>query len=190
MASAGNRRTRMTKQLLKQSLLELLEQKKINSITVKEICERADVNRSTFYAHYSSPYDLFDSMKADIIAESRALLVCELHLAPEQRMRFLLERHLRYLAAHLREFQAYSSDTGEDFSLPLQVMADMMGPYLDYLRSKYPASAAEFGSLSTYCIYGGIGIIKRWVACALNEPIETIAQRVLRHIESSFRGQW
>ena len=138
MEKAGNRRTRMTKQLLKQSLLELLEQKKINAITVKEICERADVNRSTFYAYYSSPYDLFDSMKQDIIAESRALLVCELRLTPEQRMRFLLERHLRYLSEHLREFQAYSSDTGEDFSLPLQVMADMMGPYLDYLRGKYP----------------------------------------------------
>lgn len=190
MAATENRRTKMTRQLLKQSLLELLEQKKINSITVKEICERADVNRSTFYAHYTSPYDLFDSMKQDIIRESRELLVCELRLAPEQRMRFLLERHLRYLAAHLREFQAYSSDTGEDFSLPLQVMADMMGPYLDYLHGKYPASDVEFRSLSIYCIYGGIGIIKRWVSQAMSDAVETVAQQVLRHIESSFRGQW
>lgn len=190
MEKAGNRRTRMTKQLLKQSLLELLEQKKINAITVKEICERADVNRSTFYAYYSSPYDLFDSMKQDIIAESRALLVCELRLTPEQRMRFLLERHLRYLSEHLREFQAYSSDTGEDFSLPLQVMADMMGPYLDYLRGKYPAAAGENESLRTFCIYGGIGIIKRWVSRSMIESIDTIAQRVLRHIEAAYRGQW
>ena len=156
MEKAGNRRTRMTKQLLKQSLLELLEQKKINAITVKEIC---------------------------------ALLVCELRLTPEQRMRFLLERHLRYLSEHLREFQAYSSDTGEDFSLPLQVMADMMGPYLDYLRGKYPA-AGENESLRTFCIYGGIGIIKRWVSRAMIDSIDTIAQRVLRHIEAAYRGQW
>lgn len=43
----------MTKSLLQQALVELLEEEHLSSITVTALCARADVNRSTFYAHYA-----------------------------------------------------------------------------------------------------------------------------------------
>lgn len=43
-----NRRTRLTKRLLRESLLELLHEKPVDHITVKELCECAELNRSTF----------------------------------------------------------------------------------------------------------------------------------------------
>ena len=46
-----NRRIQMTKKLLKESVFELMEQKPLNKITIKEICENADVNRTTFYKY-------------------------------------------------------------------------------------------------------------------------------------------
>ena len=46
-------RIRYTQRILKESLLALLKQKPINKITVKEVCELAELNRATFYAHYS-----------------------------------------------------------------------------------------------------------------------------------------
>ncbi len=66
------RRVKMTKMLLKQSLIELMKNKSIHSISIKEICEGADVNRSTFYRHYNTPYELYDDIIdeiADNIAE-------------------------------------------------------------------------------------------------------------------------
>ncbi len=62
---ADGRRVKMTKMLLKQSLIELMKNKSIHAISIKEICEGADVNRSTFYRHYNTPYELYD----DIIDE-------------------------------------------------------------------------------------------------------------------------
>ena len=46
-------RVRYTLKMLKDSLLRLLEEKPINKITVKEVCERAELNRATFYLHFS-----------------------------------------------------------------------------------------------------------------------------------------
>ena len=47
--------------VLKQSLLKLLKEKPVNKITVKEVCELAQLNRATFYAHYSDCFALLES---------------------------------------------------------------------------------------------------------------------------------
>lgn len=60
------RRVRMTKMLLKESLIELMKNKSIHTISIKEICEGADINRSTFYRHYNTQYDLYDDIIDDI----------------------------------------------------------------------------------------------------------------------------
>jgi len=46
--------------LMDEALLLLLEKKDFEYITVKEICEKAGVNRSTFYLHYDTMYDLLE----------------------------------------------------------------------------------------------------------------------------------
>lgn len=55
-----------SKQLLKQSLIYFLHTKSIHEITIKEICEQANVNRTTFYNHYSSQYELYDDIMDDV----------------------------------------------------------------------------------------------------------------------------
>ena len=49
-----------TAKLMDEALLLILEKKDIEFITVKEICEKAGVNRSTFYLHYDSINELFE----------------------------------------------------------------------------------------------------------------------------------
>ena len=53
-----SRRTRYTRRAMQDALIELLRNQPLGSITVKALCERADVNRSTFYAHYASIEEL------------------------------------------------------------------------------------------------------------------------------------
>ena len=64
-----NQRIRITKQLLKTSLIKLLKTKSINKISVTAICEDAQVNRTTFYKYYGSQYDLFNEMEQDVCEE-------------------------------------------------------------------------------------------------------------------------
>ena len=53
-----DRRTRRTRQLLRDALLSLLKEKRYTDISVQDIIERADVARSTFYVHYIDKDDL------------------------------------------------------------------------------------------------------------------------------------
>jgi AcrR family transcriptional regulator len=53
-----DRRTRKTRQLLRDTLLALLKEKRYEEISVQDIIERADVARSTFYVHYVDKDDL------------------------------------------------------------------------------------------------------------------------------------
>ena len=53
-----DRRTRKTRQVLRDALLALLKEKRYEDISVQDIIERADVARSTFYIHYLDKDDL------------------------------------------------------------------------------------------------------------------------------------
>ena len=66
MAVNEDRRIKMTKRILKDALIDLMRTKHINEISIKKICETADVNRSTFYHHYQSPEELYDDIINDI----------------------------------------------------------------------------------------------------------------------------
>jgi AcrR family transcriptional regulator len=66
-----DRRVKYTKMVLRESLLELLQEKPINRISVTELCQNADVNRGTFYAHYSEPYDLLRQIEDELYEDIR-----------------------------------------------------------------------------------------------------------------------
>lgn len=60
-------RVRYTQSALKQAFLSLLREKPVNKITVKEVCERAELNRATFYAHYSDCFALLASIERELL---------------------------------------------------------------------------------------------------------------------------
>ena len=62
-----NRRVRMTKRLMKEALLELLEKNELINISVTAICKTADVHRSTFYDYYTDPADLLRDAEQDVL---------------------------------------------------------------------------------------------------------------------------
>ena len=72
--TANDHRTRVTKLLIRRAFLDLLRQKPIQSITVKELCAQAGINRGTFYSHYTDIYDLLGQMEAGFQKELEGLL--------------------------------------------------------------------------------------------------------------------
>lgn len=60
--------------LIKKSFTDLLHNKPIQSITVKELCEKASINRGTFYSHYNDVYDLVRQIENDMIEKFNEVL--------------------------------------------------------------------------------------------------------------------
>ena len=62
-----DRRVKRTKTLLQTTLVELMLEKEVSQISVKELTQRADVNRSTFYLHYLDIYDMLEQMEDEFV---------------------------------------------------------------------------------------------------------------------------
>lgn len=62
-------RIEKTKQSIRSAFLELRSRKELERITVKELCELAKINKSTFYAHYKDIYDLSEQIESEIISD-------------------------------------------------------------------------------------------------------------------------
>lgn len=65
-------RVRYTKKVIKEVFLLILKEKKLNRITVTEICSAAEINRATFYKYYSNPEDLLNQLEQERLEELRS----------------------------------------------------------------------------------------------------------------------
>ena len=62
-------RQEKTKQAILQALIDLIDQKGLDQVSVSDLCQQANINRSTFYLHYKNMEDLLLSVEADFIRE-------------------------------------------------------------------------------------------------------------------------
>ena len=69
-----DRRIRKTRRVIRQCLTELLKTKRIQDITVREISEKADINRGTFYLHYRDIFDLMEQIENELLEELEDVL--------------------------------------------------------------------------------------------------------------------
>ncbi len=60
-------RIEKTKSAITNTFLELRSKKPLEKITIKELCERAKINKSTFYSHYKDIYDLSDQLETEVV---------------------------------------------------------------------------------------------------------------------------
>lgn len=64
-----NQRIMLTKRLLKEALLRLLERSPLNKISITELCHEASINRVTFYRHYEYPKDVLIDIEKDFLED-------------------------------------------------------------------------------------------------------------------------
>ncbi|MDD3336633.1 MAG: TetR/AcrR family transcriptional regulator [Eubacteriales bacterium] len=62
-------RVKVTQAMIRKAFTELLREKPIQSISIKELCERAGINRGTFYAHYQDIYELKQTFEDELYSE-------------------------------------------------------------------------------------------------------------------------
>ena len=164
-----------------EALLALLERKDLEYITVKELCQQAGVNRSTFYLHYETIGDLvsetvelvnrrflsnFPQSEAEILSsrdEADLILVSRAYLLP----------YLRFIRDNRRVYRAA-------FRNP-----DDMGAYVRYgelkqrvlspLLERFRIPAAYRPYYIAYYVEGIIAVVKEWLRQDCADEVEMIA---------------
>ena len=135
------RRVRRTRQRLNQALLDLVVEKEYETITIQDITDCADLNRATFYLHYSSKEELliasleerfdelvskFDQLSADrpIWEEKQSILMTFEHVAEHDRLYKVLlsERGMGYLMHRIVNYIADLSAKQLQDSLPKEAV--------------------------------------------------------------------
>ena len=153
-----NRRVRITKRMMKDALLELLEQRNLVSITVTAICEAADVHRSTFYNYYSDPADLLREIEQDFLDDIPSLPEAIDQLDQEQ----LLEKNeafFDYVKENDRAFRIlFDESKGSCFTSRL--VATLCSGYIPVLSDVDEVTA---GYIRTYVANGTVGMMREWV---------------------------
>ena len=69
MEQKENQRIRLTKTLLTDAFLKMLQEQPIHAISIRDLCEKAGINRTTFYHHYGSQYDLLHDIANRFLAQ-------------------------------------------------------------------------------------------------------------------------
>ena len=166
-----------------EAFLKLLEEKEFAYITVKEICEKAGVNRSTFYLHYETVNDLLaESARyiiyklianmpqdtADFFEKLQTRPLEELHLITPEYLR----PYLNFIKEHRRIFRTavnHSSVLGMDDAY-LALNRHVFKPILD--RFYIPPSKQQY--IMLFYINGLMGIINEWLREDCKDSVEHI----------------
>jgi AcrR family transcriptional regulator len=178
MAGNGDRRVRRTRAALRAALVELIVERGYERITVRDVLDRADIGRSTFYAHYRDKDALFASCFEDL----REDLVREMDLLgggpdgrpgdPVKPLSLIFEHALRHAqvyravgTAHLHpmifEVMRYHLCTHDELRLPVDVAAEyhasaLVGTLGWWVRAGFPHEPAEMARMIRELTVGGI----------------------------------
>ena len=162
-----SRRTRYTRRAMQDALIELLRNQPLGSITVKALCERADVNRSTFYAHYASIEELLHDIEDETMAWVTTALEQLLAQPDSAGIEHVIERICQYIAdnrKHLQVLMSPKADIG--FQQQLLGLIYSQRGVGEQLQSSagYPAEAQM---RMRFAVSGSIGLLQYWLATDL-----------------------
>lgn len=158
---ATDRRVKYTKMVLKDSLIELLLEKPISRLTVKELCARADINRATFYSHYAHQYDLLEQIEAAFIQDINSYLDNTITAANETSMALVLTKIFQYIAQNRDLCKVLLSvNSNLDFQTNIMSAAGLK-VMLEWQKMGLQQDIAEY--IFTFVATGSIGVIHKWL---------------------------
>lgn len=185
-----DRRVQRTRELLQKALIELISERGYDAVTIRDIVDRANVGRTTFYLHYNSKDELFVSCHEAIISKFRIspfhpLSRAEL-LAPEA------PPGMTSAYRHLEEARTllYSVFQGKDGLLILRRMRDWSARDIEAnLRSAFPEedSLIPLDVLALYLAGAQIGLVQWWLEKRQPHTLEDLAHMFHRLQRSAIR---
>jgi len=181
-----DRRKKYTRMVLKDSLMKLLKEKQISTITVKEICELADINRSTFYAHYSDHFDLLEQIEEELI-EDMSMYLSSYDFDKEDDALEMTEKLIEYFASKQEECQTLlneNSDSSFEKKVRLVARRFIMKNWMEV--NHLDENISEY--LSAFIVSGSIQVMKVWLNNGLDKSPKEMAEIITNIVNKGIWG--
>lgn len=184
-----DRRARRSRKLLKESLLELMKRKSFADISVRDVTDAADMNRATFYLHYSGTAELLQSVEEDLLAELQALVDAHMQetvavgsVAP------VFEPVLDFAVEHRETCTIlFASSEASGFFQSIQQLVHENGAPL--VRTWFrPADPRLTDYLLNFLAWGFIGLLSEWFEKDMALPKAELLSAAQRLADSAAAG--
>lgn len=165
-----DKRTEKTRHSIYNAFIELRSKKALERISVKELCELADINKSTFYAHYLDIYDLSDKIEGEITADiMKGINIDDLIGDPAG-----LPRQLSLLLTSKQSLISTIFSGSRTQELPRKILSEI----IKQLSEKYPhhADNEKIRIMLTYSVYGGYYAFNENRTCSDKLVIDTLGE--------------
>ncbi|KAB1438685.1 TetR/AcrR family transcriptional regulator [Candidatus Galacturonibacter soehngenii] len=171
-----NQRVMLTKRLIHEALLEMLKTYNIKKISIRELCQVARINRTTFYNHYGSQYDVLNEIAQTYIQNTSFTILND--MSKSKSIDECLTQVLQYIKDNLEfaklvlEQDNYDLLTQIALSLPQfdQLIIEHLPKDLDLDKKKAIASFVQHGT---------VRLVKEWIFSDCLKSPEEEAQLIL-----------
>lgn len=177
-----DRRTRKTKKAIRESLAELMLEKSIKDITIKELSDRADISRVTFYTHYTDIYDLYEQLSQSVLDDFEEILNTYELDGYEK----IWDRIIEYIIENKKVLKM--ALCGENCPIFQQRLSDLIErKYLEIsmLEEHTNVLTKTYTYIARYHIYGLIALIAKWLDDDMAFPLNEFMSLVKRIDEST-----
>ena len=171
-----DRRVRRTKKLLTQALTQLLQEKQINEITVKELTDLADMNRGTFYLYYKDMFDMLEKIEDGMFEALDAIISLHEHDDVSQQTKPILLDLFDFIEENQEMCRVLLSPHGDmNFLHRLNevVREKCLKAWPEIRKEK---GEADFDYHYSFVVFGCAGIIRAWVNRNCSESAEKMAE--------------
>ena len=173
-----DQRVRITKIMIKEAFLKLLLEKDIQHITVRELCEKAHINRGTFYSHYLDVYDLKEKIEDELLNKI-TLSITETLSKAENLTDSYIFLTVFELIKNNSELSELILEKSSNFSVLYKFVELIKKIYIEYYKKYYPNTPLD--KLERYYLFissGCITILREWMLKNMQTSLEELAKEI------------
>ncbi|WP_462411612.1 TetR/AcrR family transcriptional regulator [Neobacillus sp. Marseille-QA0830] len=170
-----DRRVVKTQEAIKKALLELMNEKNFDDITIQDISDRANVNRSTVYLHYLDKYDLLDKMMEEHINELKETS----EWACQEEWVDATEVFFEYFEKHFLFFSTMLASKGAAPSFRSKFIEYIMEGFKDeltYTNGKNDGLSDEV--IVRFAANAYVGVLESWLKEGMPSPPKVMAKEL------------
>jgi AcrR family transcriptional regulator len=183
MMNQESQRVSETKERIRKAFFDLYAEKKVDRISIKEITDKAELNRGTFYVYYKDIYDLLEKTEDELIEE---LIVKLRELIP----RLLREENINPFLPPLEFYQRNGKllktllGTNGDPRFVHKIKTILKKTLRELLQKENIPEAENMEYVMEFISSGQIGIISHWLMNDMALPIDELGEiikKILLH---------
>ena len=184
MEKKVDRRVIKTRRQLKKGLAALMKEKSVNQITVKELVEEVDINRSTFYLHFKDIQDLLREIEENMEAQIKRAIEEHPIVSGNENAFYVIEDMFRVLDEEREISKALIGPNG-DMGFIHRIERIIKENSRGTLEKMFPGKKEDLKYFYAFCLSGCLGLVKVWLNEGEEKSPEEMAQMTFNMIANA-----